>query len=90
MPLQFLANGLTYGKIEASNHIISLGTLQAGGSYHKRIRIFRPDGEPFKVLNTAILQATTSGINGTATQNLDGSYELIVSGTLSFYPKWPL
>jgi hypothetical protein len=76
------ANGLTYGKIEADNHIISLGTLQPGSSYYKQVRIFRPDGEAFRVLNSAVLQATVSGINGTATQNLDSSYNIIISGTL--------
>lgn len=76
------ANGLTYGKIEADNHIISLGTLQPGSSYYKQVRIFRPDGEEFRVLNSAVLQATVSGINGTATQNLDSSYNIIISGTL--------
>lgn len=84
------ANGKTYGNIRADNHIISLGTLAPGGSFHKRNRIYREDGEPFKVLNTAILQPTVSGINGTAVQNLDGSYELIITGTLPQSHKGPI
>ncbi len=76
------ANGHTYGKIRADKHIMSVGTLRAGGSYNIKNRIYRPDGEPFKILNTAILQPTVSGINATPIQNLDGSYEIVVSGTL--------
>jgi hypothetical protein len=76
------ANGKTYGKIRADKHIISLGTLGKGGSFHVRNNIFRADGEPFNVLNTAILQPTVSGINGSAIQNIDGSYTLMVTGTL--------
>ena len=76
------ANGKTYGKIRADKHIISLGSLSTGGSFHVRNNIFRADGEPFNVLNTAILQPTVSGINGSAIQNIDGSYTLIVTGTL--------
>jgi hypothetical protein len=84
------ANGKTFGKIRADNHIMSVGTLQQGGSFHKRNRIYRVDGEPFKVLNTAVLQATVSGINATALQNLDGSYDLVVSGTLPQSHRGPI
>jgi len=76
------ANGKTYGKIHADNHIISVGTLRQGGSYHKRNRIYRIDGEPFQVLNTKIFQPTVSGINATTVQNIDGSYEIIITGTI--------
>ena len=84
------ANGKSYGNIRADNHIISVGTLQAGGQYHKKNRIFRADGEPFKILNTAILQATVSGINATAVQNLDGSHDLIISGTIPLSHQGPI
>ncbi len=84
------ANGKTYGKIRADNHIMSVGTLQQGGSYHKRYRIYRADGEPFKVLNTAVLQPTVSGINVSQIQNIDGSYDLILSGTLPQSHKGPI
>ena len=84
------ANGKTFGTIRADNHIISLGTLAEGGSFHKRNRIYREDVELFKVLITAILQPTVSGINGTAVQNLDGSYELIITGTLPQSHRGPI
>jgi len=84
------ANGKTFGKIRADNHIMSIGTLQKGGTFHKRNRIYRVDGEPFQVLNTAIMGATVSGINGTAVQNLDGSYDLVVSGTLPASHQGPI
>jgi hypothetical protein len=37
---------------------------------------------PFKVIDTTVLKPTVAGINTTAVQMLDGSYEIIVSGTL--------
>ena len=76
------ANGKTFGKIKADKHIISVGTVQKGGSYHKSTRIYREDGAPFTVLNTVVLQPTVSGINATAVQNVDGSYDIIVTGTM--------
>ena len=76
------ANGKTFGKIKADKHIISLGSQQKGGSYNRSTRIYREDGQPFKVLNTVVLQPTVSGINATTVANIDGSYEIIVSGTL--------
>ena len=84
------ANGKTYGQIRADKHIISLGSLSGGGSFHVRNNIFRTDGEPFNVLNTAILQPTVSGINGSAIQNIDGSYTLIVTGTLPQLHSGPI
>ncbi len=77
-----LANGKTFGKVKANNHIVSLGTLSKGGSFHKRVHLYRQDGLPFKVLNTAIMNTSLSGINATAVQNIDGSHEIILSGTL--------
>ncbi len=76
------ANGKTFGKIKADKHIISIGTMKQGGSYHASTRIYREDGAPFKVLNTFVLQPTVSGINATTIANEDGSYDIIVSGTL--------
>ena len=84
------ANGKSYGKIRADNHIIGLRSMKQGGQFHVRNNIFRADGEPFKVLNTAILQPTVSGINGTAVQNVDGSHTLIISGTLPASHKGPI
>jgi hypothetical protein len=34
------------------------------------------------VVNTAVLQPTVTGINATAVHNIDGSYDIIVSGKL--------
>ena len=76
------ANGKTFGKIKADNHIISVGQVQKGGSYHKSINIYREDGAPMTVLNTVVLQPTVSGINATAVKNIDGSYDIIVTGTM--------
>jgi hypothetical protein len=76
------ANGKTFGNIVADKHIISVGSLQPGGTYHKRITIRSKDGAPFKVVNTAVLQPTVTGINATAVHNIDGSYDIIVSGKL--------
>jgi len=84
------ANGKTYGQLRADNHIMSLGTLRQGGAFHKRNKLFRADGAPFQVLNTAILQPTVSGINASALQNLDGSFDLIVTGTLPQSHKGPI
>jgi len=84
------ANGKTFGKIVADKHIISLGSLQQGGQYHRKITIRREDGVPFKVLNTAVLQPTVTGINATAVPNIDGSYDVIVSGTLPPSHQGPL
>ena len=76
------ANGKTFGKIQADKHIISLGSPKRGGSYNKSTRIYRMDGVPFKVLNAVILQPNVAGMNATAVANIDGSYEIIISGTL--------
>ena len=38
--------------IKTDNYIIGLGTLQQGGSYHKRARIYHEDDVPFEVINT--------------------------------------
>jgi hypothetical protein len=76
------ANGKTFGKIIADKHIISLGSQKQGGSYNRSTRIYREDGQPFKVLNTVVLQPTVTGINATTVANIDGSYEIIVSGTV--------
>lgn len=84
------ANGKSFGKIVADKHIISLGSLQQGGQYHKRITLKREDGVPFKVLNTAVLQPTVTGINATTVPNIDGSYDVIVSGTLPPSHQGPL
>ena len=84
------ANGKTFGKIVADKHIISLGSLQPGGSYHKRITIRHEDAAPFKVVNTAVLQPTVTGINATAVPNIDGSYDVIVSGTLPATHQGPM
>jgi hypothetical protein len=85
-----LANGKTYGKIRASNHILSIGSLPRGGSFHKRLKLFRPDGEPFKILNTAIVKTHLQGINSTPVQNIDGSFDIILSGTLPSNFSGPL
>ncbi len=84
------ANGKTFGKIKADKHIISIGTMEQGGSYHARTRIYREDGVPFKVLNTVVLQPTVSGVNATTVANPDGSYDVIVSGTLPSRHKGPV
>ena len=84
------ANGKTYGTIQADKHIISIGTLQKGGSYNKRVRIFRPDGAAFNVLSTTVTQPTVAGMNATAVQNTDGSYQIIVSGTLPVSHSGPI
>ena len=84
------ANGKSFGKIKSDKHIISIGTKKQGESYHSRSRIYRPDGEPFNVLNSAVLQPTVSGINATTVPNLDGSYDIIVSGTLPPSHKGPI
>lgn len=76
------ANGKTFGKLKADKHILSVGSLKKGASYHERIHLFREDGTPFKVVNTTVLKPTVTGINSTSVQLLDGSYEIIVSGTL--------
>ena len=76
------ANGKTFGKLKADKHIMSVGSLQKGDSYHERLHLFREDGSPFQVLSTTVLKPTVTGINATAVQMLDGSYEIIVSGTL--------
>ena len=76
------ANGKTFGKLKADKHILSVGSLKKGESYHERLLIYREDGAPFEVLNTSVLNPTVAGINATAVQMLDGSYEIIVSGTL--------
>lgn len=76
------ANGKTFGKIRTDKHILSLGTLARGGSFEKSTRLYRTDGEPFQILNTAVLQATVPGITATAEQNIDGSYKVVVSGKL--------
>ncbi|MBC8200932.1 MAG: DUF1573 domain-containing protein [Planctomycetes bacterium] len=76
------ANGKSFGKIKADKHIISLGSQKKGGSYNKSTRIYREDGQPFKVLNTVVLQPTVTGINATAVANSDGSYTVMVTGTL--------
>jgi len=76
------ANGKTFGQLRSDQYIFSLGSVREGGTYHKRIHLFRADGAPFSILNTAVLQPTVSGINATSVQQIDGSYEIIVSGTL--------
>jgi len=80
--LTIFANGKTFGKIRASNHIISIGTLQPGSTYNKRIKIFREDGEPFEILSTSVTQPTVAGMNAVAVPEIDGSYSVIISGTL--------
>jgi hypothetical protein len=76
------ANGKTFGLLKADKHILSVGSLKKGAPYHERLHLFREDGEPFKVINASVLKPNISGINATAVQLLDGSYEIIVSGTL--------
>ena len=76
------ANGKSFGKLRTDKYIIGLGTLTQGGSYNKQTRIYREDGQPFQVINTVVLQPTVGGINATPLQNLDGSYNIIISGTL--------
>ena len=46
------------------------------------MHLFREDGAPFTVINTTVLKPTITGINAIPVQMLDGSYEIIVSGTL--------
>lgn len=88
--LTMFANGKTFGKLRASNHIISIGTLEPGEAYNKQIKIFRADGEPFEILNTSVTQPTVAGMNAVAIPEIDGSYSLIVSGTLSQTHRGPL
>jgi len=76
------ANGRSFGKLKADKHILSVGSLKKGESYHERIHLFREDGAPFEVINTTVLKPSVTGINATAVQMLDGSYEIILSGTL--------
>ena len=80
--LTIFANGKTFGKIRASNHIMSIGTLPPGAAYNKKIKIFREDGDQFEVLNTSVTQPTVAGMNAVAIPEIDGSYSIIVSGTL--------
>ncbi|MBT5365157.1 MAG: DUF1573 domain-containing protein [Phycisphaerae bacterium] len=84
------ANGKTFGKLVADKHIISIGSIPKGGTYHSRITIKRPDGIPFRVLNTAVLGPNVSGINATTTSNVDGSYDVIVSGKLPISHSGPI
>jgi len=84
------ANGKTFGKLRATNHIISIGSLSRGGTFQKSVRLFRADGEPFTIINTAILQPTVSGISASTIQNVDGSHELVVSGTLPQSHEGPI
>ena len=80
-----LANGRTYGKLRSSDFLVRLSTLESGGTYHTRIRIFRGDGAPFEILNVTVISPTVSGINAAAVQvpSTQGmAYEIIVSGTL--------
>jgi hypothetical protein len=84
------ANGKSFGNLRADSHIMSLGSKKQGESYYIKNRIYRPDGEPFKVLNTAVLQPTVPGINLSAVPNLDGSYDLIVTGTLPSSHRGPI
>ncbi|MDP7005130.1 MAG: DUF1573 domain-containing protein [Phycisphaerales bacterium] len=83
------ANGKSFGKIKTDNYIIGLGTLQQGGSYHKRARIYHEDDVPFEVINTVILKPSVQGINATSVQNDDGSYNIIITGTLPPSHKGP-
>ena len=76
------ANGKTYGQLKADQHVLSVGSLKKGDSYHKRLHIFHEDGAPFEVISTTVLKPSVTGINTTPVQMLDGSYEIIVSGTL--------
>ncbi|MDP6541752.1 MAG: DUF1573 domain-containing protein [Phycisphaerales bacterium] len=79
------ANGKTYGKLRADDYIIRLGSPKKGGSYHKRIRLFRSDGKPFEVTTATVFSPTVQGMNATAVQipSVQGhEYEIIVSGTL--------
>ena len=80
--LTIFANGKTFGRLRASNHIMSIGTLQPGATYNKKIKIFREDGEQFEVLNTSVTQPTVTGMNAVAIPEIDGSYSIVVSGTL--------
>ena len=84
------ANGKTFGKIKTDNYIISIGTIQQGGSFEKSTSLFHADGEPFKVLNTAVLQPTVSGITSEATPNIDGSYTIVVRGKLPQSHQGPI
>jgi hypothetical protein len=84
------ANGKTFGNLVADKHIISIGSIPKGGTYHSRITIKRPDGIPFRVLNTAVFGANVSGINATKTSNIDGSYDVIVSGKLPISHSGPI
>ncbi|MBC8203564.1 MAG: DUF1573 domain-containing protein [Planctomycetes bacterium] len=79
------ANGKTFGKLRANDFIARLGSLVSGGAYHKRIRIFRSDGEMFTVTNTTIISPNPPSMNATAVQvpSPEGmAYEIVVSGTL--------
>lgn len=76
------ANGKAFGQLKVDQQFLSLGTLKQGDAYHKRIHLFHVEGVPFKVIDTTVLKPTVAGINTTAVQMLDGSYEIIVSGTL--------
>ncbi|MDP6601996.1 MAG: DUF1573 domain-containing protein [Phycisphaerales bacterium] len=81
---QILANGHTYGTIRASQPWLSLGSVAPGGGYNKSIRISRADGEPFNIVNAAVLQPPFDGMNlipvpiETA---LGSGYDLVLSGT---------
>jgi hypothetical protein len=79
------ANGKSFGKLRANDFIARLGSLVSGGSYHKRIRIFRIDGEMFTVTHATILNPSDDGLNATVVQvpSTEGmAYEVIISGTL--------
>ena len=84
------ANGNAFGKLKADDFIMSVGSRKGGEAYHVRNKLFRLDGEPFKVLNTAVLSPTISGINLTSVQNFDGSYDLIVTGTIPLNHRGPI
>jgi hypothetical protein len=79
------ANGKAFGNLKADDFIARLGSLRSGGSYNKRIRIYRADGEMFAITNTTILSPNVDGLNATAVQvpSTEGmAYEVVVSGTL--------
>lgn len=79
------ANGQTYGAIRADDFIFRIGTVSPGAGYNRSIELRRPDGLPFSVLNSVVLQPSINGIN-IAVVPLEGTpgpaYDVIVSGTV--------
>ncbi len=76
--------GSVHGRLRADSTFFSLGGIEPGGSFEKRIRLKHTEGAPFNILDTQV-SMRLKDVSVMLVPLEDGGYELVLSGSSGDY-----